>query len=112
MTTQTCKVTLTGPQGAVGMTATCTDDAWNELKDDVNTLSLYQVAKGRGFTSCMGYYTVGSAIFRVRNTQSNLIKALMTLPMVKGAGAIQYFAKPFSVSDNDILEVYCTVAGT
>jgi len=111
MTTQTCKVTVSGPRGAIGLTATCTDDTFTELKDDVNTLSLYQVAKGMPINMVGGYYTAGSGIFRVRNTLTNAIKILDCLPMVKGAH-IWPIKTPFVVQDNDILEVYCTVAGT
>ena len=111
MTTQTCKAVVSGPNGAIGMTASCTDDAWTELKDDVNTLSLYQVAKGKPINMVGGYYTQGGAIMRVRNTLNNAVRCLEALPMPKGSH-VWPVANPFVIQDNDILEVYCTVAGS
>ena len=116
MTTQTCGAVLVSEDQVFAFTLTCTDDQFNTMKDSINTLNLYEVAKGRLITKGFGYYTAGSGVFRVRNTSTQKVKAMFLGTMVKGIGgggdAVEKFDQPFVVEDNDILEVYCTVAGS
>lgn len=116
MTTQAVHVTLVTPDRAIAMTATCTDDQWNALKDSINTKDLFEVAKGMVVLKGYGDYAAGSAIVRVRNTISNEVKVMFTLSMAKGTGmsmdSIEKFQPPIVVEQNDVIEAYCTVAGS
>ncbi len=109
-TTQTCKCTLIGDDFAINFTAACTDDAYTELKDSVNTLSLYEVLKGKVVKAIYGYYTAGSGKVRVRGEGTQKIKMMECLPMIKG----QHYqpCQPFQVQDQDVIECFSTVAGS
>ena len=113
---QTCGAVLVSGGQVFAFTLSCTNDQFNTMKDSINTLNLYEVAKGRVIEKGFGYYTAGSGVFRVRNTSTQQIKAMFLGTMVLGMGgggdAIEKFDVPFTVEDNDILEVYCTVAGS
>jgi hypothetical protein len=112
MTTQTGTVTLHGPNRAYKMTATCTDDAWNELLDGVNGLHLFDVAKGQPFTGYVGNYAAGSGIFRIRNTQTNQIKCMGCIGVISKGLEILPLIRPFTVQENDVIECFTTVAGS
>lgn len=110
MTTQTVSVTLIGAGDNIGLTATCTDDGFTELKDSVGTLSLYRQAKGKAFHSYQGRYTAGGASFRIRNTVTNRIKALEFLAL---NGTLQMPLKaPVTIEDNDIIEAMAEAVPT
>ena len=109
MTTQTAYATLGGPEGAMTFTATCTDDAWTELKDEVNSLSLYQVFKGKTINSFSGNYAAGGGAVRVRNSVSNVVKGIGFLALAQ-CDEIAYFEKPFVVEDKDLIEAYTVVS--
>ena len=116
MTTQACKAVLVSDGQVFAFAVTGTDDQYNTMKDSINTLNLYEVAKGRAISKGFGSYTAGSGVFRVRNTSTQQIKAMFLGSMPKGIGmsqdSIEKFDQPFVVEDNDILEVFCTVAGS
>lgn len=119
MTTQAISVTLIGSGitsaekngEGVGMTATCTDDGFTELKDAVGTLSLHQAAKGKTFHSFFGRYAAGGAMFRIRNTVSNEIRALEFLAL-KGTTQIAFSSGPVTIQENDILEAFAEAVPT
>lgn len=97
-------------------TLSCTNDAYNTLKDSINTLNLYEVARGQKVLKAYGYYTAGSGIFRIRNTVTNKVKGMFLGTMVLGVGggmdAVEKFPGGIDIELNDIIECYCTVAGT
>ena len=110
MTTQAVSVTLIGQGENIGLTATCTDDTFTELKDAVGTLSLYRQAKGKTYHSFMGRYAAGGASFRIRNTVTNKIKALEFLAL---NGTLQAPLKaPVTIEDNDIIEAFTEAVPT
>ena len=111
MTTNACLITLGGPNWATGFSTTATDDTYTESTDNVSSLSLYKVAKGKQISWFIGSYTAGSGLIRVRNTQTNQVRMLEALTMPKGM-KVTYLEKPFVVQENDILEIYTTAAGT
>lgn len=113
MTTNACLITLSGPDGSIGFTTTATDDAWTASKDNVSTMNLFEVAKGKRINAYMGSYTAGSGMIRVRNTVTNRVKMLEALSMPKGmVGGIVPLSTPFTVEQDDILEIYTTAAGS
>jgi len=111
MTTQTCRATLFGGSKALNFTATCTDDQWNELKDSVFTLSLYEVMQGETITALRGSYAAGGAQLRIRNTQSNQVKVIECLPMTKGE-YVRPLTRPVQIQMYDVVEVFSTIAGS
>ena len=112
MTTQTGTVTLQGPNRSYKMTATCTDDAWNELLDGTNGLKLYEIARGLPFNAYMGNYAAGSGTFRIRNTQTNQIKCMGAMGVISKGLEVLPLIAPFTVQENDTIEVFTTVAGS
>lgn len=116
MTTQTCRAVLVTEDRMFAFTLTCTDDTYNTLKDSVNTLNLYEVAKGAKVLKGYGNYNVGSAVFRIRNTVTNQVKGMFLGSMPKGIGAgmdsVEKFPGGIDIENNDILECYVTVAGS
>ena len=113
MTTQATKCTLHNANNSKALlfTKTNTDDAWGEMVDSVDSLSLYDKLKGTTVTHFTGNYTAGAGIFRIRNTVTSEIKALECLDMVKGATR-RPLLRPVLITDNDVLEVFTTVAGS
>lgn len=108
MSTQTAKVTLCGPNGAINFTATCTDGQWNEVKSETGTLSLFDTSMlGKVVSQLNGYYTAGTGAVRVRNSVTNEVKCLEFLQMLKGSKTM-FLKKPFVVQDKDIVEIYTT----
>ena len=81
------------------------------MVDSVDSLSLYKKMKGKTISHYMGYYTAGAGIFRIRNTDSNVVKAQENLAMIKGQ-RLRKLKRPVTIVDNDILEVFTTVAGS
>lgn len=112
MTTQAMKVTLItqGASMALEFDKTNTDDAWAEAVDTIDSKSLYKKMKGRVITHFLGYYTAGTGMFRIRNPNSGVIKARECLHMVKGQKMTE-LKKPVRVEDDDVIEVFSTVAG-
>jgi hypothetical protein len=110
MTTQTVSVTLIGSGDNIGMTATCTDDGFTELKDSIGTLSLYRQAKGKTFHSFTGRYAAGGASFRIRNTVTNKIKTMEFLAL--NGNPQRAFARPITIEDNDIIEAMAEAVPT
>jgi len=96
-------MTLIGNGDSVGMTATCTDDTFTELKSAVGTLSLHVAAKGKSFTHFMGRYAAGGGSFRIRNTSTGVIKTMGFLAL---NGTINKLKKTITVQDNDIIEAF------
>ena len=111
MTDQAIKVTLFGQNLNLNFDATATDDQWNELIDAVNDLSLYEVMLGETITGACGYYTAGSGMMRIRNTQTNKVQVIEPLHMLKGQTYFS-FSRPVKVNMYDVLEVFTTVAGS
>lgn len=113
---QTCYATVVTPDRTLSFTLSCTNDAWNVLKDSINTLNLYEVAKGLVILKAYGAYTAGGGIFRIRNTVTGVVKAMWLGTMPKGLGvgfdAVEKFEPPVLVEVNDVIECFCTVAGT
>ena len=109
MTTQTAYATLSGPDGSMTFTATCTDEAWTELKDETNTLSLYQVFKGKTVNAYSGNYAAGCGAIRVRNSVTNEVKGIGFLALAQ-CDEIAYFEKPFVIGDKDLLEAFTGVS--
>ena len=105
MTTQAASVTLCGPADNDGYTATCTDDAFTELKSAIGTLSLYQGSAGKVFHSYMGRYAAGGGMLRIRNTSSGAIKALEPLAL-NGSSQIPFSGGPIKIELNDVIEVF------
>lgn len=117
MTTQALKAMIVTEQGSHGFLATVTDQvSYTELLDSVNGLSLWKVAKGKIVTKAIGGYVAGSGTFRIRNTQSNLVKFVWLGTMIKGIGgsmdAWEPCDPPIVIEDNDIMEATCNVAST
>lgn len=110
MTTQTVSVTLIGQGECIGMTATCTDDGFTELKDAVGTLSLYRQAKGKSYHSFTGRYAAGGASFRIRNTVTNRIKAFEFLALNGNPQAP--LKNAIIIEDNDIIEAMAEAVPT
>ena len=111
MTTQTIYAQINGPKGGQAFTATCTDDAWTELKDAVSSLSLYEVLLGMPINQLLGSYNAGGAMVRVRNSQNNVVKILEALPIVTEERTT-YLDEPFSVQQYDIIEAFCEAVPT
>jgi hypothetical protein len=111
MSTNQTYITLSGPHGAVGFAKNATDDQWNTCTDNVQTLNLHEVFKGRVVNAIVACYTAGSGMMRVRNTQTNKIKMFEPLTILKGL-RFTPLERPFVVEVDDILEVYTTAAGT
>ena len=110
-TTQLTKATLLANGQGLCYTLTGTDDQWDEMKDSVNGLSLYEGMLGQTIQALYGYYTAGSGKVRVRNTLTDRIKMNECLPMVKGQSMI-WLERPFKVEDQDVIEVWTSVAGS
>jgi hypothetical protein len=111
MTTQATKCTLFGQNLALDFDKTATDDTWNEMLDAVNSLSLYETMLGESLHGAMGYYTAGSGMIRIRNTQNNKVKMIEPIHMIKGQRYFQ-FTRVVKVEMYDVLEVFSTVAGS
>ena len=111
MTTQTASVTLCGAGDNDGYTATCTDDAFTELKSAIGTLSLYQGSEGKTFHSYMGRYAAGGGMLRIRNTSSGNIKALEPLAL-NGTEQTAFSNGPIKIELNDVLEVFTEAVPT
>ena len=109
MTTQSTMVSLITQSGdmAIDFNATSTDDAWNEQTDRVNSLSLYKVMPGSVIDRYMGSYALGCGCFRIRNTATNVVKAIELLSKA-GDELVYKLAKPVKVVENDVVEVFCT----
>ena len=112
MTTQAIKATLISPGFSCGLELTATDDQWNELLDNVDGLSLFKVAQGRVFNQISAYYTAGGAICRIRNLKTSAVKMIEGMTMPKGVHSKPFDYGPVTIQDGDILEVFCTVAGS
>jgi len=110
-TTQTASVTLCGSGDNDGYTATCTDDAFTELKSAIGTLSLYQGSAGKVFHSYMGRYAAGGGMLRIRNTSTGKIKALEPLAL-NGATQTLFSNGSIKVEMNDVIEVFTEAAPT
>ena len=108
MTTQTIYCQLNGNKGGA-FTATCTDDAWNELLD-ANSQSLWKVLKGAEISQVLGSYDAGGAMVRVRNSVTNEVKMLEALAIVTEEQTI--YVDPFEVEQDDILEAFCEAPPT
>ena len=109
---QNVSVSLVGPGFTCNLLVSGTDDAWTELVDVVDSLSLFKVAQGRQFHSIMGWYTAGGGIVRIRNLKNNQIKMLEGLTMPKGVHTKPLDFGPVTIQDGDILEAFVTVAGS
>jgi hypothetical protein len=113
MTTQAVKVSIKNADGSqmVEFECTSTDDSWNDLLDSVNSDQLWEAMRGQRIVSYMGYYTAGAGILRVYNKTTNKVKALGCIHMIKGQVEVAW-DRPFTVQDQDILQVLTTVAGS
>ena len=103
MTTQTGLASLLGPEGGFKFSATCTDDSWTELVDEVSSLSLYKVMKGRQVTHYTGQYAAGGGIFRIFNTNTNQVKAVF-LGNIITEEKVYEFPAGVTIEENDVLQ--------
>ena len=94
------------------MTVNATDDAWTELVDGVNSLKLFEIAKGLSFNQYVGNYAAGSGMFRIRNTFNNQIKCMGALGVISKGLEMLPLLRPFTVADGDTIEAFVTVAGS
>lgn len=108
MTTQTVQVYLSGPSGGRRFSVTATDGQFNEVTSETGTLSLYKVLKGKRIEYAGGQFAAGLAAAQVRNTQTNKVKAVILCDVI--GEEIYRKIDPFTVEENDVLEVYCDVA--
>lgn len=111
MTTQTVYAQVHGPRGGMDYTATCTDDAWTELKSGTGTLSLYETLLGYPINQVLGSYAAGGGMVRVRNTVTNRVKMIEPLPIVTEERT-GFLDQPFVVENYDILEAFTEAVPT
>jgi len=109
MTTQTALFCLHGPDGGRHFSATATDAAITEITTTTGTNSLYDVLKGKSITHAAGQYAAGIGIGRIRNTQTNEVKAYIPCDVI-GEEIYRPLKQPVMVEENDILEAYVDVA--
>lgn len=109
MSTQACVASVGGSAGN-SYTKTNTDDAWGEMVD-ANSLSLWQTLKGETLTCGFGSYTGGAGVCRIRNQQTNQVKAMWVLQIVTEEQMIQ-FDRPVRVDQYDVLEVFSVAVPT
>lgn len=93
---------LHGPGGGRDFGLSTTEGTWGELVDS-NSLSLGDVMAGMAVNQYLGSYNAGTGVIRVRNTQTNQVKAMGVLPIVTEE-VTQYFDRPFVVDQYDVLE--------
>lgn len=113
MTTQDVKVTLMNKNRALAIEfeASATVDEWTEIKDSINSLALGEVLAGQVIDAYIGYYTAGSGMLRIRNSQSGgVVKLLGGLHMIKGQKPVPH--RPIRIGPDDVIEVFTTVAGS
>lgn len=112
MTTQTVYGELSGDQGGIDFTATCTDDTWTELLDGSsgNTLSLDDILLGKSINTISGSYNAGGGQIRVRNTVTNDVKMLEFLAIVTEEHTREIEA--FTVEPDDIIEAFTVATPT
>jgi len=103
MTTQLVRATLMSKTRAIHFTLTATDDQWNDLVDNVNSLDLHEVMEGEVIDRVMGSYASGSCLCRIWNSQTQQVKTLFCLPMVKGEH-VQMLEQPVKIEKDDILQ--------
>jgi len=109
MTTQATMATMITPGGelALDFLVTATDDAWTEMVDRVNSLSLYKVMQGATINRYIGSYALGCGCIRIRNQTTNQVKAIELLDKA-GSEHVYPLLRPIKVEYNDILEVRVT----
>lgn len=109
MTTQATMATLitVGGDMALDFLVTATDDAWTELVDRVNSLSLYRVMQGKTVDRYLGSYALGCGCIRIRNQTTNQVKMIELLDKA-GSEKVHPIFSPVKIEYNDVLEVRCT----
>ena len=95
-------VSLNGPQGGASFGLSTTEGTWGELVDLISGLSLGEIMAGKSINQ-LGSYATGNGVFRVRNTQTNVIKAMGALPPVTEEQT-EYLDSPFTVDEYDVVE--------
>lgn len=114
MTTQAIKAALIGEDFAVRFDKTATDDAWNEMVDETNSLSLGRVMEGKTIKGLVGYYTAGSAMIRIKKLDADggtRIKEFLPLPIITEEKVTE-LENPITVERNDVIEVFCVAVPT
>jgi len=94
------------------MSGTCTDDAWNNIKDVVATASqLGDVMENRVVTHVSGSYAAGGATGRIRDASSKKIYAMFPLGLVAGERITKLDA-PLTISKNMVVDVFSVAVPT
>jgi len=108
-TTQAAMATMITPAGdlALDFLVTATDDAWTELVDRVNSLSLYKVMQGAVIDRYIGSYALGCGCIRIINLSTNKVKMIELLDKA-GSEQIHPLTFPVKVEYNDVLQVRVT----
>lgn len=105
---------MIGVSGGHIFTATCTDDAWNELLDgdSGSTLHLYEVLEGVTITSVTANYAAGGAVGRIRDKLTGHVKAHFGASLITEESTLPLIPAPVTIGANDIVEMHTVATPT
>lgn len=112
MTTQAATAScFSGSQGR-SYSVTATDDQFNRLVSDTGSAQLGFAQTGKLITHVQVTYVGGAAVWRIRNSVSQVTKRTGMAFKVGATGPSVYSGAipPFTVEQDDVLEIYSVVA--
>ena len=105
-------LTLSGPQGSIGLGVSATENTFTELVDETVSKSLGRVYAGRTINGYIGSFVAGhgGGYVQVRNRVTKVVKMLEPIPAATGEKFRP--CTPFVIEPDDIAETFIEAVPT